>query len=86
MMPTGRRDALQAERDDLGRTVQALAERFDVGTRARSAARSARSSGMQAFDRTVRSEFFVPAAAGLGALLALAGGAIVLSGRDRPRS
>ena len=68
---TGQRDQLLAEREELSRTVQALAERFDIGARARAATGDARASGVRAWDQAVRSDYFVPVAAAAGAALAL---------------
>ncbi len=85
MNPDGdpRRDQLTAERDELSRTVQALAERFDVGARARSVADNVRDRGVAGWDEVVRSKLFVPVAAVVGAALALVGAA---AWRRRDRS
>jgi hypothetical protein len=77
--PTGR-DQILAEREELSRTVQALAERFDVPARARAAAGDARASGARAWDQAVRSDYFVPVAAVAGSALALLA-ALVWRGR-----
>jgi hypothetical protein len=82
-----RRDQLVTERDELSRTVAALADRLDVGSRARDAVRSARGSGVHLWQRALASPLVVPAAAVLGAavvwvVLRAAG----LTGRDQPRS
>ncbi len=79
----GQRERLLTEREELSRTVQALAERFDVGARARTAAGNARESSVRAWDQAVRSDLFVPVAAAAGALVALVGAAAWLR-RHRP--
>ena len=68
-----RRAELVAEREELSRTVQALAERFDIPARARSAAGDVRGRVVGGWDRMVRSNLFIPAVAAIGAALALLG-------------
>jgi hypothetical protein len=66
-----RRAELLAEREELSRTVQALAERFDIPARTRSAAGDMRGRVASGWDRTVRSNLFIPAVAAIGGALAL---------------
>jgi hypothetical protein len=82
-----RRDQLVTERDELSRTVAALADRLDVGARARDAVRSARGSGAQLGRRVLGSPMVIPAAAALGAALVwVVLRAVGLTGRDQPQS
>jgi hypothetical protein len=83
------REQLLAEREELARTVQALAERFHVTSRARAAATAVRARGRRAWDRAMGSNLFIAAAAAAGATAAV----VVarpwwrrLSGRVQPRS
>jgi hypothetical protein len=64
---------LTAEREELSRTVQALADRFDVSARARTVAGNVRERGAAGWNQVVRSNLFVPVAAAVGAGLALVG-------------
>ena len=82
-----RRDQLVTERDELSRTVAALADRLDVGARARDAVRSARGSGAQLGQRVLASPMVIPAAAALGVAIVWAVLRTVgLIGRGQPRS
>jgi hypothetical protein len=72
-----RREELVAEREELSRTVQALADRFNVGARAREVAGDVRARGARGWDQVVRSKPFVPVAAVVGAGLALFGTAMI---------
>jgi hypothetical protein len=72
-----RRAQLLVERDELSRTVAELADRFDVG-------RGMRESGARMRARALHSPLFIPMAAAVGAMLALALGAAVRS-RSRAR-
>jgi hypothetical protein len=80
-----RRVQLVAEREELSRTVQALADRFDVGARARSVAGNVRGRGARGWDQVVRSKPFVPVAAVVGAGLTLLGTAMVRRQETRRR-
>jgi hypothetical protein len=80
-----RRAELVAEREELSRTVQALAERFDIPARARSTAGDVRDRVVSGFDRTVGSNLFVPTAAAIGGALALLVATIWWRRRARPR-
>jgi hypothetical protein len=71
-------EQLRREREELSETVAALAQKFDVPTRAREAAGSARAEVQQVWGRALRSPYLLPAAAGIGAVVALAASSGIL--------
>ena len=68
-------EQLRRERDELSATVQELAERLDVGARARDAAGAVRTRVTGGVERVVRSPAFVPVVSAVGAGIALVFGA-----------